>query len=107
MYVITSNTALRNQLQAGTYGNMSIKNAKYNSLGIGIDYRSVYGSIFNSLYGLDPSSYFATPVDLLRDVSMMPNRISLLNYSYQASGQTPRLNVELTVTGSNYDPGKA
>lgn len=50
MYVVTSNQALRTKLQAGTYGNMSIKNAKYNSLGVGIDYRSVYGSIFNSLY---------------------------------------------------------
>ncbi len=107
MYVITSNTALRNQLQAGTYGNMSIKNAKYNSLGIGIDYRSVYGSIFNSLYWLDPSTYFAAPIDIFKDISLDPNRISLLNYSYQASGQTPLLNVELTVTGSNYNPGKA
>ena len=33
--------------------------------------------------------------------------MSLLNYSYQASGQTPLLNIEFTVSGSNYDPGKS
>jgi hypothetical protein len=107
MYVVTSNQALRTKLQAGIYGNMSIKNAKYNSLGVGIDYRSVYGSIFNSLYGLDESNYFGTPISLSKDISLAPNTISLLNYSYQASGQTPLLNIELTVSGSNYDPGKS
>ncbi len=107
MYVITSNQALRTKLQAGTYGNMSIKNAKYNSLGIGIDYRAVYGSIFNSLYGINESNYFGTPIDLMNDINMVANDISLLNYSYQASGQTPLLNVELTVSGNNFNPGKA
>lgn len=107
MYVLTSNAALRAQLQAGTYGNMSIKNAKNNALGVGVDYRSVYGAIYKGLYNLDPSTYFNRPVDLFKDISTTPNQISLLNYSYQASGQTPILNIELTVTGSNFDPGKA
>ncbi len=107
MYVVTSNAALRNKLQAGTYGNMSIKNAKYNSLGIGIDYRSVYGSIFNSLYGFDESTYFDTPISLMNDVSTVQNDISLVNYSYRASGQTPLLDIEFTVSGNNFDPGKA
>lgn len=107
MYVITSNANLRNMLQAGTYGNMSIKNAKANALGIGVDYRSVYGSIFKSLYNLDGTAYFGTGVDIFKDISTTPNTISLLNYSYQASGTTPLLNVELTVSGSNFNPGKA
>lgn len=107
MYVITSNAALRSQLQAGTYGNMSIKNAKNNALGIGVDYRSVYGTIYQNLYGLNPSTFFGRPIDLFTDISTTPNEISLLSYSYQPSGQTPILNVELTVTGSNFDPGKA
>ena len=86
---------------------MSIKNAKYNSLGIGVDYRSVYGSIFNSLYGLDPSTYFGTHISLADDISMIPNDISRLNYSYRASGQTPLLDIEMTVSGNNFSPGKA
>ena len=105
--MITSNAALRSQLQAGTYGNMSIKDAKNNSLGIGVDYRSVYGTIYQNLYGLNPSTYFGKPIDLFKDISTTPNQISLLNYSYQASGQTPLLNIEFTVNGINFDPGKA
>jgi uncharacterized protein (DUF1501 family) len=107
MYVLTSNAALRTKLQAGTYGNMSIKNAKYNSLGVGIDYRSVYGSIFNSIYGLNETNYFGTPISLMNDISTTPNDISLLSYSYRASGQTPLLDVEVTVSGNNFDPGKS
>ncbi len=104
--MITSNQALRTQLQAGTYGNMSIKNSKSNSLTVGIDYRSVFGSIFSGLYNLDPSTYFATPISLQNDVSLTPNKMSLLNYSYQASGQNPLLNIEFNVSGTNYNPGK-
>ncbi len=104
--MITSNQALRAQLQAGTYGNMSIKNSKSNSLTVGIDYRSVFGSVFNSLYNLDPSTYFGTPISIHNDVSLTPNKMSLLNYSYQASGQTPLLNIEFNVSGVNYNPGK-
>ena len=53
---------------------MSIKNAKYNSLGIGVDYRSVYGSIPRELY------------------------LAFL---------TPLLDIEMTVSGNNFSPGKA
>jgi hypothetical protein len=98
MFVITSNQALRNNLQAGTYGNMSIKNAKRNSLGIGIDYRSVFGSVFNGLYGLNPTAYFGTGIDLAQDISMEKSKISLLNNSYRASGQNPILTVNFNVS---------
>lgn len=86
---------------------MSIQYAKNNALGIGIDYRSVYGAIFKNLYNLDPSTYFQSPIDLLQDVSMIPNKISLLSRSYQMSGQNVILSTELSVSGSNFDPGKA
>lgn len=107
MYVLTSNTQLRNELWLGSYGNMSIKNAKNNALGIGIDYRSVYGTIFKNLYNLNPSAYFDAHIDLIRDTSMAPNKINLLSYSYQLSWQNVLLNTEFSVTGVNFDPGKA
>ncbi|GAB0174409.1 MAG: hypothetical protein HHAS10_02880 [Candidatus Altimarinota bacterium] len=107
MFVLTSNTDLRQRLSEGTYGNMSIKFAKNNSLGVGIDYRSIYGSIFQSIYGLSPISYFGTNIDLNRDISLEKSKVQLLSYSYQASGQNVILNGEFTISGSNYDPGKA
>jgi uncharacterized protein YgiM (DUF1202 family) len=107
MYVITSNRDLRNTLQAGTYGNQSIKYAKNNSLGVGVDYRSVYGSIFQALYKLNPITYFGQNINLFRDISLEKNTVSLLSYSYQASWQNVTMGVELTVSGSNFNPGKA
>jgi uncharacterized protein (DUF1501 family) len=99
MMVVTSNQTLRNMLQDGTYGNMSIKNAKSNALGIGVDYRSVYGSIFKWLYNLDGPTFFGdSTISLADDISMNPNEISLLSYSYQASGRNITLNGELSST---------
>lgn len=107
MYVVTSNQALRTALQSGVYGNQSIKYAKNNSLGVGIDYRSVYGLIFKALYNLDPSTYFASSVDLFKDISMEKNTVSLYSKTYQISGQNVSLGIELTISGSNFNPGKA
>jgi uncharacterized protein (DUF1501 family) len=97
MIVLSSNPSVRSLLSAGTYGNMSIKNAKANSLGIGIDYRSVYGSIYKSLYGVDGSLYFNDRVSLDDDVSLDPNTVSLLSYDYRASGNNIIMNGELAL----------
>lgn len=42
MFVLSNNQTLLSSLPQKTYGNLSIKNAKDNWLGVGIDYRSVY-----------------------------------------------------------------
>lgn len=108
MLVLTSNQNLRNTLSAGTYGNMSIKNAKANSLWTWVDYRSVYGSIFKWLYGLDGATYFGDPtISLDNDVSLDPNDISLLSYDYRASGNNVIMNGEFNVSWTNYNPWKA
>lgn len=108
MFVITSNQNLKNLLQNGTYGNMSIRNAKANALGIGIDYRSLYGKVFEALYNLNGKTYFQDDtVSLEDDISLDPNQFSLLSYSYQASGQNVVMNGEFTMSGRNYNPGKA
>ncbi len=87
---------------------MSIKNAKANSLGIGIDYRSIYGKVFEALYNLNGKNYFQDDtISLEDDISLDPNQISLLSYSYQASGQNVIMSGEFSMTGRNYNPGKA
>lgn len=76
IYMLTSNPTLRALLPAGTYGNMSLKYTR-NSLGIGIDYRSVYSKIYQALYGIDGPTYFRDPsVSLEKDVSLEKNTIS-------------------------------
>lgn len=108
MFVVTSNQNLKNLLQNGTYGNISIRNAKANALGIGVDYRSLYGKVFEALYNLNGKTYFQDDtVSLEDDVSLDPSEVSLLSYSYQASGQNVIMNGEFTMSGRNYNPGKA
>lgn len=108
MMVITSSPALKSLLQNGTYGNLSIKNAKANTVGVGIDYRSIYAKIFQALYGLDGKTYFNDQnISLENDISTVQNEISLLSYRYQVSGQNVYLNGEFFVNGANYNIQKA
>lgn len=58
MFVISNNSRLLANLGQKNYGNMSIKNAEENWLGVGIDYRAVYGKIYNALYGVSDTTHF-------------------------------------------------
>lgn len=58
MFVISNNANLVSSLPSKVSGNISIKNAKDNWLGVGIDYRSVYGKIYEALYGVSGPSFF-------------------------------------------------
>jgi hypothetical protein len=85
MYVLTSNPELRARLPQGTYGNMSFKNSRGNYLGVGVDYRTVYGTIMESLFGINADSYFGIDIDLEKEISSVKNKVSLLSHSYQVS----------------------
>ena len=93
MYVITSNSTLRNKLNQKIYGTLSIKNTKANSLGVGIDYRSVYGKVYNALYGKSDRDYFGTRSWLEDDIVTTPVNISRYNVAYQVSGTNILANI--------------
>jgi hypothetical protein len=58
MFVISNDASLLASLDRKIYGNISLTKAKENWLGVGIDYRSVYGKIFRALYGVSDTAYF-------------------------------------------------
>lgn len=60
MFVLTNNPTLQSNLPNKVYGKMDLLREKSDWLGVGIDYRSVYGKIFNALYGLSDSNYFTS-----------------------------------------------
>lgn len=60
MFVISNNPTLQTNLPQKVYGKMDLLHEKSDWLSVGIDYRSVYGKIFNALYGLSDSNYFTS-----------------------------------------------
>jgi hypothetical protein len=85
MFVISNNAPLLSSLNQKVYGNVSIKNAEENWLGVGIDYRSVYGKIYKALYGLSDTTHFGSVNSLTRDISTAPARIALTRTEYRSN----------------------
>lgn len=94
MFVLSNNPTLLTKLDKKTYGNMSLTKAKNNWLSVGIDYRSVYGKIYNALYGVSETSHFGSTNDLERDINTDPVKIALSRYEYRSNNDN---NVRLSI----------
>lgn len=94
MFVISNDSTLLSSLDQKIYGNISLVKAKENWLGVGIDYRSVYGKIYKALYGVSDTSYFGSVNDLVRDVNTDVPKVSLSRYEYRANNDN---NVRLSI----------
>ncbi len=86
VFVMSNNQPLLTKLNQKVYGNLSIANAEENWLGVGIDYRSMYGEIYNSLYGVSATSHFGNTNSLSRDVSTNPARFALARSQFRTNG---------------------
>lgn len=108
MFMLTSNPDIRASLPRTTYGYGSATKSSENWLGVGIDYRSVYGVIYRALYGLDPSSFFGHSVSIDRDVSLASARIGRVETRYEPLSTTrARVRLSADVAGDNLDLDKA
>ncbi|MDQ1343807.1 MAG: hypothetical protein QG650_527 [Patescibacteria group bacterium] len=108
MFVLSNNSSLHSSLQEKAYGNLSFKDAKNNWLGVGIDYRSVYGKIYRALYGVSDTSYFNETADLARDVDTTPARYALMRSEYKANNDSSvRVDVRFAGEGTNFDTNKS
>lgn len=108
MFVLSNNPTLLSGLDQKVYGNISVTKAKDNWLGVGIDYRSVYGKIYKALYGVSDTSHFGSVNDLARDISTTPTKIALSRYEYRANNDNNvRLSIKMKIEGQNYDSDKA
>lgn len=83
MFVISNNPTLQSNLPAKVYGNMDLLHEKNDWLGVGIDYRSVYGKVYNALYGVSDSAYFTQTSRFEDNISAAGSKISLANRIYR------------------------
>lgn len=108
MFVLSNNSNLLNALPQKTYGNLSFKNSKDNWLGVGIDYRSVYGKIYKSLYNLSDTNYFGETADLAKDVDETPPHFALMRPEYKANNDGyARVDLRFAGEGTNFDTSKS
>lgn len=108
MFVISNNPTLLTSLDKKVYGNISVTKAKNNWLGVGIDYRSVYGKIYNALYGVSDSAHFGSTNELAKDVSLDPVKAALTRYEYRSNNDNNvRLSVKMKFEGTNFDSRKS
>lgn len=108
MFVLSNNQALLSSLSSKVYGNLSLKNAKNDWLGIGIDYRSIYGKIYKSLYGVSDTAHFGSINDLSKDISANPANVALFRREFKALNDgSLRMNIKLKVESDNFSSDKA
>lgn len=105
MFVISNNPTLQANLPNKVYGNMDLLHEKNDWLGVGIDYRSVYGKIFNSLYGLSDSNYFTDRNNLEENVdTTLPPKFALTRNEFRPgyNNNNARLVVPFRIEDPNF-----
>ena len=108
MFVLSNNQAFLSSVTSKVSGNISLRNAQENWLGVGIDYRSVYGKIYKALYGVSDISHFGSVNNLATDVSITPARTALTRTEYRANNDWgARINHKFRVEGENFDSDMA
>lgn len=105
MFVISNNPTLQSNLPNKIYGNMDLLREKSDWLGVGIDYRSVYGKIFNSLYGLSDSNYFTSKNNLEENADITtPPKFTLARNEFRPgyNNNSARLVVPFRIEDPNF-----
>ena len=105
MFVISNNPTLQANLPNKIYGGMDLLHEKNDWLGVGIDYRSVYGKIFNSLYGLSDSNYFTERNSLEENVdTTIPPKFALTRNEFRPgyNNNNARLVVPFRIEDPNF-----
>ncbi|MDD2907278.1 MAG: DUF1800 family protein [Candidatus Gracilibacteria bacterium] len=108
MFIISNNTKLLSSLDKKVYGNMSFKDSKENWLGVGVDYRAVYSSVLESLYGKDISPQLGGTFDIDDYVDTNPPKIELFRkeYEYYNTSRT-KIKLKFNVDDINFKPSEA
>jgi len=105
VFVITNNPTLQTSLPNKIYGNMNLLKEKADWLGVGIDYRSLYGKVFNALYGLSDSFYFTSMNRLEDNIEINPPRFTLARNEFRPgyNSNSARLVVPFRIEDPNFD----
>ncbi len=106
MFVISNNPTLQANLPEKIYGKMNLVNEKSDWLGVGIDYRSVYGKIYNALYGLPDSTYFTSRSNFEENADVStPPRFTFKRHEFKAgyNNSSSRLTIPFRIEDTNFD----
>lgn len=104
IFVISNNSTLQSNLPNKIYGKMDLLREKSDWLGVGIDYRSVYGKIFNALYALSDSTYFTDTNRLEDNIDATAPRFTLARNEYRPgyNNNNARLVVPFQIEDPNF-----
>lgn len=104
MFVISNNPTLQSNLPNKVYGGMDLLHEKSDWLGVGIDYRSVYGKIYNALYGLSDSSYFTSTNRLEDNMDINPPKFALARNEFRSgyNSANARLVIPFRIEDTNF-----
>lgn len=108
MFIVSNNPSFLQGTPQKIIGNIILAREAQNYLKVGVEYRSIYGRIFRSLYGLDENTMFGAPVSLENDTSLEAATIQNVQESYQAiSDNRVRMSVNFGVSGKNFNRERA
>ena len=105
MFVLTNNPALQSNLPNKIYGKIDLLHEKSDWLSVGIDYRSVYGKVFNALYGLSESNYFTNKNSLEENIDVTtPPKFTLARNEFRPghNNNSTRLTVPFRIEDANF-----
>ena len=105
MFVFSNNPALQASLPSNIYGDMQTQMERSNWLSVGIDYRSLYGKVFESLYGMSEGTFFPNFTGSLeQDLSTDPVTTPLMHVTYRAPSTGSVIpNVRFQIDDANFD----
>lgn len=105
MFIISNNPALQSNLPQKIYGNTDLLHEKSDWLSVGIDYRSVYGKVFNALYGLSDSNYFTSRSRLEENVDTTAPKFTLARNEFRPgwSSSNARLTIPFRIEDPNFN----
>lgn len=105
MFILSNNPTLQSILPDKIYGNMDLLREKSNWISVGIDYRSIYGKIFNALYGLSDSYYFTSMNRLEDNIDVITPKFALARNEFRpgSNANNARLVVPFRIEDRNFD----
>lgn len=108
MFIFTNNSSLLSNWTGSVYGQIKTSKERDNWLSPGIDYRSIYGDIMSSLYGIPQGTFFKGYTGTLADdLSAEPASLNLLHTEFVAPNDSAVYPyVKYIPTGRNFKKDK-
>jgi hypothetical protein len=105
MFVISNDPNVQSSMTGSFYGRSDLQKERNNWMSPGIDYRSVYGKVLGSLFGVPEKGFFKKFYGSLEnDISTAPSVIKLLRTQYRATSDTVvEMSAKYKVEDSNFD----